>query len=158
MSLHSSLLTGLENQYLQINAIIGTLAPTRLTKRPAPDKWSIHDSVAHLARYQVVFIERLNRIQAENAPAFGRYKAEEDPGFEDIRKQSTNELLEFLCQEREKIRTMVLSYSEVQIKRIGVHPKFGNLTVEQWLQFFVLHEAHHIFTIFQLTNDVAMNE
>jgi len=41
---------------------------------------------------------------------------------------------------------------ESGLSRIGMHPKYGRLTILKWAEFFVLHEAHHLFTIFQLVN------
>lgn len=158
MPIHQSLTNSLAHQHELINRIMERVSSTRSMLRPAADKWSIHDNIAHLARYQFLFIERLNRIQTEHTPAFERYKAEDDPGFEDTRKKNTLELLKSLREQRKKINELVLSYSDEQVKRTGNHPKFGNLTAEQWLEFFVLHEAHHIFTMFQLANDVSITD
>jgi hypothetical protein len=32
------------------------------------------------------------------------------------------------------------------LSRKGFHPSFGALTIPQWLEFFLLHEAHHLYT------------
>ena len=36
---------------------------------------------------------------------------------------------------------------------IGHHPKYGALTLVEWTEFFLLHEAHHLFTLFKLLNE-----
>jgi hypothetical protein len=38
----------------------------------------------------------------------------------------------------------------------AVHKKYGALTIMEWTEFFLLHEAHHIFTIFQLMHDTEL--
>jgi hypothetical protein len=54
------------------------------------------------------------------------------------------------------LNELVLNLSRTDLERIGIHKKFGNLNIIQWLEFFVLHEAHHIYTIFQLANDIDL--
>jgi len=110
----------------------------------------------HLAKYQPVFIERLNKIVKENTPEFGRYRAEDDFEFETWRTWDTVKLIERIKQDRGKIVDLVTGLDENQIMRIGIHKKFGELSLEMWLEFFLLHEAHHIYTIFQLANDVEI--
>ncbi len=39
---------------------------------------------------------------------------------------------------------------EEQLMRIGLHPVYGPMTIEGWTEFFLLHEAHHFFTILRL--------
>jgi hypothetical protein len=39
-----------------------------------------------------------------------------------------------------------------KLDRTGIHPKYGKLNIIDWTEFFLLHEAHHLFAIFQLTH------
>ncbi len=86
----------------------------------------------------------------------GRYRAEDDPEFETWRSWDTEKLLEKIYHHREKIIELVNTLNASQLKRTGAHKKFGKLALEKWLEFFLLHEAHHLFTIFQLANDVEI--
>ncbi|HVT60257.1 MAG TPA: DinB family protein [Thermoanaerobaculia bacterium] len=44
---------------------------------------------------------------------------------------------------------LVDSLTPDQLDRIGVHPAMGPLPIRLWLEFFLLHEAHHLYTILQ---------
>ena len=33
------------------------------------------------------------------------------------------------------------------MNRVGVHPVFGLMTIPLWLEFFLLHEAHHLYVV-----------
>src|SRR6185312_12396877 len=44
--------------------------PDSLSATMIPGKWSAHQNLAHLARYHQIFLERINRILAEEAPVF----------------------------------------------------------------------------------------
>ncbi|MEO6455391.1 MAG: DinB family protein, partial [Ginsengibacter sp.] len=110
----------------------------------------------HLAKYQITFTERIEKILNEDAPYFERYVPEQDPGFEAFKNRSDEDLLNCMYQQRTKLASLIYSLSEKDLGRIGVHIKFGPLNIIQWLEFFLLHEAHHIFTIFQLANDTDL--
>jgi hypothetical protein len=104
----------------------------------------------HLAAYQPVFLLRLERIQNEDSPAFARYTAEEDPQFAvDLQKPLTP-LLDYLDSRRSALLLKLESMNEKALLRTGTHPRFGSMTVVRWTEFFLLHEAHHIYTIFML--------
>lgn len=92
-------------------------------------------------------------ILDETEPFFERYVAEEDPEFEEWRSWDTQTLLGRICADRHKIFTQIACLPENTLEKTGIHKKYGRLNVLQWTEFFLLHEAHHIFTIFQLAND-----
>ena len=156
MKLYASLIGRLDNQHQTIDNILSTIDFNRMQMRPQPNKWNICDNVAHLVRYQFVFTERINQILIKDCPEFGRYKAEEDPEFEKWRVLDIADLFKQLKQERQNIYSLITSLSDSEINRPGVHKKFGKLNIIQWTEFFLLHEAHHIFTIFQLAHDTEL--
>ena len=153
MKIYPSLIDRLKTQHQTACEIISSADADRMSRRPQPGKWNIHDNLSHLVRYQLVFTSRLNEILHDNAPSFGRYKAEEDPEFESYRALADDILIKQLNNDRKSIYGLVTGLSESQLKRTGVHKKFGSLTIIEWTEFFLLHEAHHLFTIFQLAHD-----
>ena len=156
MKIYTSINDRLKSQHLTIAEIIGNVSFERKIIRPAGDKWNIHDNIAHLAKYQITFIERINKILNEDVPHFDRYKAGDDTDFEVFRKQNIEYLLKCLNEQRTKLIGLISSLSEKDLERIGVHKKYGHLNIIQWIEFFLLHEAHHLFTIFQLANDTDL--
>jgi len=156
MELSASALSRLAYQHLTISELISETAEARLHLHPLPGKWSIHDNIAHLARYNIIFQDRIRTILHADTPEFPRYVAEGDEEFPAWQKKGTNALIDSIATERKRISTMAASMLPEQLLKSGVHPRFGKLSVTGWLEFFLLHEAHHIFTIFQLKNDVKL--
>ncbi|MBA3680227.1 MAG: DinB family protein [Bacteroidetes bacterium] len=154
--LYLSLQNRLKEQHLAIEEVIRNTEASRLSLVPSPGKWSAKDNIVHLAKYQPVFIERINTILKTDLPSFERYLAENDPEFERWRVMDIKDLLERMKADRQLLFNLIISLSDKDLQRVGKHPKFGMLTITQWTEFFVLHEAHHIFTIFQLTNDIQL--
>ena len=143
----------LKNQHETIEQLIAGKSVSRLDLHPAGNKWSIRDNITHLATYQPIFIERINTILREEAPFFERYKADDDPNFEKRRTDGIPELLAMLNKDRLVLFQLIANLPEEKLSRVGIHKKFGKLTLLQWVEFFLLHEAHHLFTIFQIAND-----
>ena len=121
-----------------------------LSRRAVPEKWSAHENLAHLARYHQVFLERIDRILAEQASAFPRYRAEEDPEWPRWADMPAQQVLANLSSLRTKLMAKLRSLSEEDFSRTGIHPKFGEMSLALWLEFFLVHEAHHLYVVLGL--------
>jgi DinB superfamily len=117
--------------------------------RLTPDKWSAQENLAHLARYHEIFLERIDRILNEDHPVFSRYRAEEDTEWQIWQQRQYSDLLERLAALREQLVLKLKSLSDQDFQRVGVHPKFAELELSKWLEFFLVHEGHHLYLIFQ---------
>jgi len=150
MQLQSSITTRLEYQHKSLLDLIEGLADEQVRQQVVMGKWSIFENIVHLATYQHTFTSRVEEILKNDQPSFDRYTAETDPLFYDNCMKSTREIIQELMSERKILATGLLLLKEDQFKRTGCHPVFGPMTLIQWIQFFLLHEAHHLFTIFKL--------
>lgn len=158
MKIYESLIDRLRTQHQAIENILQPLEPARLLVRLQPDKWNILENVAHLGRYQLVFIERIHEILLTEDPTFGRYVAEEDPEFESWKSLPVAPLLGHIQTDRNTIYSLITNLTDAAQCRTGIHKKYGKLTVLQWTEFFLLHEAHHLYTIFQLAHAPGLPE
>lgn len=129
-------LSGVSIETLNTNAVSG--------------KWSAHEQLAHLARYHQVFLERIDRMLTEQAPSFPRYRAEDDPEWPKWTSLPTPQLLVRISSMRAKLMARLRSLNEEDFERTGVHPKFGAMSLSLWLEFFLVHEAHHLYVVLQL--------
>ena len=151
MQLSSSVSTGLLHQHESLKDLIAGLSDEQIRRQIIPGKWSIFENIVHLQTYQHTFIKRVRLILDEDNPSFERYTAEADPLFHDNCGKSTREVMQDLLAVRKEMSSGILSFKEADFKKTGIHPAFGKMTLVQWLNFFLLHEAHHLFTIFMLT-------
>ena len=90
------------------------------------------------------------KFQHKNNPSFESYVADNEEGFIEWSGKSFDLALADFYSSRETIIKFLESLSDEQLGRVGTHAKFGELTTKEWLHFFLLHEAHHLFTIFKL--------
>jgi hypothetical protein len=154
----SSTVRRLETQLLALPAILGDATPDEIDARPPSGKWSARENLAHLARHHEVMLERLRRIVAEKAPLLERYRAEDDAGWPQWSARSTRDVLRALPRLRARLVARVRSLSRAQAARVGVHSRFGPMTVERWLEFFLVHEAHHLYVVFGRLADARKHD
>jgi hypothetical protein len=127
-------------------SLLSRAAPGALDARARPDEWSARENLAHLARHHAVFLERLRVLLAEERPVLGRYRAESDPEWPGWAALPLDEILRRLKALREELLALVRGLSSADAARTGIHPTFGEMDVPGWLEFFLAHEAHHLYT------------
>jgi hypothetical protein len=144
-------LSRLNNQHKALEYILQGITDEQMRRRPEPSKWSMFENLAHLARYQEVFDERIDRMMEEYGVKFGRYNAEHDHDFAKLCLRPLGDVTAGFSSKRAQLIARLGSMTESELKRTGVHPVYGRISIIGWIEFFLLHEAHHFNTIFKLT-------
>ena len=155
MPLSASIRHRLAFQHLTVFELSDGVDPSRLRLQINPGKWSVRENIVHLAAYQGAFIKRLDRIAKEDGPLFERYIGDNDPRFHEGLEWPDEKLKEIFLEERALINVRLNEINEEQLLRSARHSKFGLLTVVDLTEFFLLHEAHHLFIIFQLVHTAS---
>jgi hypothetical protein len=140
----------LRTQLDTLPLLLAGVADDALERRPAPGKWSAREQLAHLARHHEVTGERLRRILAEPEPPLPRYSAEEDPEWPRWAALPLAAVTAELAARRAGLVAAVAAIPPASLARRGVHPLLGAMPIPLWLEFFLLHEAHHLFVTMQL--------
>ncbi|NEU09024.1 DinB family protein [Flavihumibacter sp. R14] len=144
----------LQSQHLVLDELIGRLSEEQCDKEVIAGKWSIRQQLAHLVRYQEIFFERIQTIMDNFNAVFEPYVAEEDPEFEKAVLLPVPELLNKLRLFRKSIAQFYLRLDSGELSRKGRHTRLGKFSIALWGEFFLLHEAHHIFDIFRMSRQL----
>jgi hypothetical protein len=121
--------------------------PEALDRRTRSGKWSVHENLAHLARHHAVVLDRVRRILSEEKPTLPRYAAEEDKEWPEWAALSTHEVLIRLRALRTELTVLVSGLPDEALARTAVHPSLGEMALPLWIEFFLLHEAHHLYLV-----------
>jgi uncharacterized damage-inducible protein DinB len=155
--LYSSVVCRLKTQHQALPEIIRRLDEAKLSQQPESGKWSIKDNIAHLVSYQPVFLGRMSQILKGDNPAFSAYRADDEPDFVKAQSLPLTALLDQLAGNRRQILELITNLPDDQLSLKGTHPKYGTLNIVEWTEFFLLHEAHHLFAIFKLAKELSQN-
>jgi len=146
----TALLQRLQYQPASLDISIQGLTEEQIKSKPLADKWSIFENLAHLARYHEIFKERSALITAGGTPLFQPYKADNDPGFFEWQNKPFTQLMHDFYTDRDILNACLGSFTAEQLQGAARHPVYGLLSMEGWTELFLLHEAHHFFTIIKL--------
>ena len=152
--IYPSITSRLETQLESIKVILLTINSKQLDWKRSPGKWNIHETIAHLVCYQQMFTERVVQALKEEVPFFAKYDAEMDADFKYWCTDDTQHLISQLFSDREKLVKLISKLNKEDANRIAMHKKYGSHNIVLWVEFFLLHEAHHIYQIFQLAYDI----
>jgi uncharacterized damage-inducible protein DinB len=145
MPLSESLAVRLATQLESLKLVLANATPAALKTRPKSGKWSAHENLAHLVQHHHATMGRIRCILAEDRPELPSYSAEKDLDWPALAAETTEEVVSKLRRVRQEMIALTTALSPEQYSRIGVHPAFGPMTLAQWLDFFLLHEAHHLY-------------
>jgi hypothetical protein len=113
--------------------------------KPAPEKWSIHDVIIHIADSEANSFVRCRRFIAE--PGSGVYGYDENKWAKklDYHSQSTEESLELFRLLRKTTYDLIKIVDENIWKTATViHSENGVTSFEQWLKTYEEHIPVHI--------------
>jgi len=129
-----------------VKSLLGNLSDDWIENAPDSKNWSPFDIVGHLIHGEETdWITRAEIIlgQAENLTfeSFDRFAQ-----FEESKGKTLNELIETFAELRTKnlVNLREMNLTEEKLKLKGIHPELGEVTLEQLLATWVVHDLNHI--------------
>ncbi len=114
--------------------------------------WTLRDIAAHLATTEKECFEpRIRAMAAGERPEFEFY-SNDDRDFEGISLESA--LTEW-AGTRNRLIDFVRALSDEDRNRVGVHAKFGELTVDGYLRVALDHDRDHLRSLERLAAEAS---
>ena len=114
--------------------------------------WTLRDVAAHLAATETECFEpRIRAMAAGERPRFDYYSNDERD-FDGVSLQAA---LNEWADTRNRLIDFVRSLSEEERSRVGVHTKFGELTVDGYLRVALDHDQDHLKSLERLATEAA---
>jgi len=117
---------------------------SRLRKRPAPDKWSVSEILAHLADAEIVGGFRMRLILGDPGtpiPAFDQDRWVSSGHYD---KRNPRRSVEQFRTLREANLALLKSLTREQWKHHGVHSERGVETIDRIAHMFAGHDLNHL--------------
>jgi hypothetical protein len=112
--------------------------------KPAPERWSIHEIILHLADSEANAYIRCRRLIAEPGKPVLTYDASVWAGTLGYFHQSTKEAFELLRRLRRMTYQLLVNLPEQVWSNTVEQPEQGTLSLDQWLEMQERHIPHHI--------------
>ena len=115
----------------------------RLTQRPAPDKWSAAEIMAHLADAEMVLSFRVRLMLGQNGVPIQGYDQNAWAAFSHYEQIPPAESLEQFTVLRHGNLRLLLSLSGEQLEHWGMHSERGRETVAHVIRMWAGHDLNH---------------
>lgn len=128
----------------KLERLVASASAAKLRKRPAADKWSVTEILAHLADAEIVIGWRVRAILG--APGTPIQAFDQDAWVEagHYAKRNPRECVAQIRAARAANLTLYKSLSPEQWKHYGLHSERGQETVEQIVRMVAGHDLNHL--------------
>ncbi|HZQ68125.1 MAG TPA: DinB family protein [Terriglobales bacterium] len=125
----------------------------KLTKRPAPDRWSVAEILAHLADAELVGGWRLRAVLGNNGTPLQPFDQDVWAKTFDYAKRDPRTSIEVFRVLRENNLAMLKALPQELWDNYGMHAERGKETVAHIVKMFAGHDLNHLQQIEEiLTN------
>lgn len=128
----------------QIARLIQGVSKKKLAKRPAPEKWSVTEILAHLADTELVQGFRLRLILGASGVPIQGFDQDEWARYSDYAKHDPALSLEAFRVTRERTVRLLKSLPRDAWERYGMHSERGKETVTRVTEMMAGHDINHL--------------
>ncbi|MCC7014164.1 MAG: DinB family protein [Planctomycetes bacterium] len=115
--------------------------------RPAPDKWSIHEVVAHCADSETVAATRIRYVVCEDQPVIQGYDQDRWARASNYHSMP----LELALRQVEQVHAWTAEFlralPDSALERVATHTESGAYSAEKWLRIYAKHIDDHVVQI-----------
>ena len=131
------------------------LAKSQLRRKPAPDKWSIAQIMAHLADAEVVLGWRLRLVLGSNGIAIQPFDQDVWSNIFDYEHSDPKESLEIFRALRAANLALLKRVPKELWNNYGMHQERGKETVAHMVQMIAGHDLNHLRQIEEIARNKA---
>jgi DinB family protein len=128
----------------KLAGLVKRAAPSKLRKKPAPDKWSVAEILAHLADVEIVTGWRVRSILGSPGTPIQAFDQDAWAAAGHYAKRDVRKSLEQFRVLREANLALLKSLSPEQWKHYGMHAERGQESVERLLTMMAGHDLNHL--------------
>lgn len=121
--------------------------------RPAPDRWTIHEIILHIADSEANSYTRVRRLIAEPGESVMAYDEMKWAQALDYQAQSPDTALELFRWLRRASADLIRRQPEAAWAQTIYHPDNGWMTMDDWLDVYARHVPDHIAQMDEVHED-----
>jgi hypothetical protein len=131
----------------KLDRLVKDVPASKLRKRPAPDKWSVGEILAHLADAEIVIAWRIRSILGAPGTPIQAYDQDAWAAAGDYAKRDPRKSIEQFRAMRDANLAFYKSLSPEQWKYSGMHSERGEESIERVARMIAGHDINHILQI-----------
>ena len=128
----------------KLERLIKGVPTSTLRKRPAPDKWSPGEILAHLGDAEIVIAFRMRLVLGAPGTPIAAYDQNSWVTSGHYEKRDPRKSVELFRVAREANLALLKSLTPEQWKHHGMHSERGQETIEQIVRMTAGHDINHL--------------
>jgi len=128
----------------KLERLIRAVPTAKLRKRPAPDKWSVSEIVAHFADVEVAVGFRMRLILDAPGTPVAAFDQDSWVISGHYEKRHPRKSVEHFRVAREANLALLKSLTPGQWKHYGIHAERGQETIEHIVRLLAGHDLNHL--------------
>jgi hypothetical protein len=140
----------LEQTPIILEKLLQTAPPDVLQWKPAAERWSVSEVLAHLIDIEQMFSERARRMVEEKSPLFTEYDQDAAYAAGKYSSGTAKEHLRKFCHERDRTLSMLRYLPAEAAHRTAQHEVLGRITLSELVNEWASHDLGHIRQIAEL--------
>ena len=128
----------------KLTALLRRGTASQLRRRPAPEKWSVVEILAHLADAELVVGWRLRSILSAPGAPVAAYDQDAWASNGQYAKRDPRKSLERFRVLREANLELVKSLTPEQRKQFGLHAERGEESIDRLIMLIAGHDINHL--------------
>lgn len=133
-----------------LKTLLADVDQQTLAWKPAADRWSIGEILAHLADLEQVYGRRVQRIVAEDSPALDKYDQNRAAAEGRYSRPDPEDSLASFTETREATLAFLSMLPPGAAGRAGRHSELGLVTLSEMLHEMACHDLGHLRQIAEL--------
>jgi hypothetical protein len=128
----------------KLERLVKGVSTSKLRKRPAPEKWSVSEILAHLADAEIVGGFRMRLILGAPGTPIAAFDQDSWVSSGHYDKRDPRKSVEQFRMLREANLALLKSLTPEQWKHYGMHAERGQETIEHIVRMFAGHDINHL--------------
>ena len=146
----TAVIAALERAPSVVVPLVQEVPSVLLKRRPASNKWSVHEHACHLAFVHRLFFDRLEQTLASPAPIITPYDpARNDPDDLLMNMDLGNSLRQYV-EDRARLVGHIRKLSDCDWARTAEHGEYSHYSVFIMFRHLALHDFFHAYRIEEL--------
>lgn len=129
--------------------LLDGLTPDEADFRPDPKRFTIREIMAHLAEWDAVFLERMQRTCAEEHPTLPGYDEGELAALHNYTATDVTEQCRLFRERRAQLVDFLKARTTEEWQRTADRPEIGIVTLESLALLIPLHDTYHLAQVTQ---------
>ncbi len=130
---------------------IAAMPVKEMKTRPAPNKWSVQEVLAHLEDVEEnAMRSRVQAILERDTPTLGVFDQEARVAEMRYDRKGPRQTLAAFTRKRQSNLKWLRKIRPEQLKRKGIHEQVGEISVEEFLNEWAFHDLGHLKQILEI--------